>query len=365
MTTSLQQPQAPAPLRALIDSDYGKATIGVCTAVCESPALVSAVQTVLAAGTIAKSQLPGSIEKSLDEKLFVAYSLVDSEENINKTIDTIDSTITGKISEAKSNIVRVKSQTQLTIDATVQTTKTGVSKSLVALDHNKHVNTFVKVLEPALEAVVDYILPAEHEEEEDERGVKKLKKEEYDELNKLMKQDKGDADKSILEIVQDADANGSFALKKTLRLSDKVIQRFKNKFTSNSNKVRAFGNETKQAFTWGVVTLQILLHQITEFGLKGEGKQLQQLKGKVYDTVSTTYHRIGDFSEVQLDAYGPVVAPMVAPVVTPVAPFVLGVISKLAGVFGAEEIVGDLQQHPMWLKMIKYAEDKEDRKSVV
>jgi len=231
MTTVLQQPAAPthvAPLRNLINSKYGQSAIQACntiwTTASGSSALVSGVQTVIAAGVLAKHQLPTNLEKSIDEQLSTAYRFVDSEESLNKTIDTIDTTIDEKLVEAKSRIgttiggatdqlnqaktqlTETKDTAVLTITETVQTAKTKVTETVrtaktqleskvTEFDQNETVNRVVDYVvsyEPAVLTVVNYVLPEEETKEEFEDA---------------------------------SDTNEEFALKKTLRLTGNVTLR--------------------------------------------------------------------------------------------------------------------------------------------
>jgi len=91
MTVSTHQQQQSgdhAPLRSLIESDYGKATIGACAQVYDSPI----GELFWSAADYGKRQLPNSIERALHEKLNTVLSFVGGEE-ISKTIDTIDHAI--------------------------------------------------------------------------------------------------------------------------------------------------------------------------------------------------------------------------------------------------------------------------------
>jgi len=223
MTAVLQQPAAPtqvAPLRSLIDSKYGQATYSIAntiwTAASGSPALAQTVKSVIAAGILAKNKLPAAMERSIDEKLTTAYSLVDSEENFNKTIDQLDTTfdekleevktrIEGTIGGAKAQLNDTKATINNKLNETVNTAKTQVTESLAAVDQNEHVNRvvdFVCTLEPTVLTVVNYVLP------EDETENSKEMEEEED--------------------FEDASEDGKpeeYALKKTMRLTGNVTKR--------------------------------------------------------------------------------------------------------------------------------------------
>merc|ERR1719183_92481 len=170
MATTLQQAPPVTPCRALkqgidlaIDSDVGQATLQamnpVVHNVCESPVMVSAVQSVLAAGQLAKQQLLGVDEQQLfDESVEALLESISSSERLNATIDGADDFIDGKITEAKTKISETQqavtekisetqqavtekiSETKATISTTINGAQTSLSAALVAADQSKPVN---------------------------------------------------------------------------------------------------------------------------------------------------------------------------------------------------------------------------------
>merc|ERR1719456_407522 len=138
MTTTLQQAPPVTPCRVLkqgidlaMDSDVGQATLQavnpVVHKVCESPVMVSAVQSVLAAGQLAKQQLLGVDEQQLfDESVEALLESISSSERLNATIDGADHFIDGTITEAKTKI----SETQQAMTEKISETQQAMTEKI-------------------------------------------------------------------------------------------------------------------------------------------------------------------------------------------------------------------------------------------
>lgn len=122
MTATSQQtaPQV-SPLRNLkqhmvdaSETEYGRAAVKACNTVRENATVISAMESILAAGKLAKSQLPTEMEKSLDARLEQAYATVESEENLNETLAVADQFIGCTITEAKTKITEATEKITLT-----------------------------------------------------------------------------------------------------------------------------------------------------------------------------------------------------------------------------------------------------------
>jgi len=444
MTTILQQqpamlpPQQVAPLRSLVNSQYGQATIQACstvwTAASGSPYIVNGVQSVIAAGVMAKKHLPESMERSIDENLSTACSLIEKE-NLDKTIDQIDHIVDEKLVEARTKITNVAdhtkssfgssvdgaktkinhateraknaigdAQTQLhsTINETVLTARTEitnrVTESLVAVDQNKHVNSVVSALEPAVLSVVNFVLP----EDAEGQGQGKAVQEEENPVENPKRE---------------------YALKKTLRLTDEVQQRvskavqkrwlaaslqldanvnhitartdevqgliasngvdliaYSEAFNSNCTQVKDTIYDTYVVSTERVdalakaarvsvvdlTSMEGVMDNLDLAAILAKGKEcahkVSENVGEVVKPAGAFAHeqlsKLGALGVVQLDRYGPILAPLIAPALRPVAPVMIRVTSKIAIIFGVNVDEEKLRQHPLVHKLSLFAQGK-------
>jgi len=244
------------------------------------------------------------------------------------------------------------------------------------------------MLEPAVDSVVDYVLPEEEGDEVEEaeqelrkhglghHGGKKGKK-----GGKVKKAATNQPQtKGLLELVAGADKNDEFVVKKAMRLTSKVTRRVRRRCLDNTAVQRVMATEQ---YKYLVATLQIgILHRLAneyaamrkvianknaEFVVYSKAQYHTHLqapidtaKGRVLGTYTLFTSRLVDFGTGQVDKYAPTVAPIVAPFITPVAPYVVSVATTIAGMFGFgtmfEKQLCDAQKHPTWRKVLKYTE---------
>jgi hypothetical protein len=356
------------------------------------------------------------MEKTIDQHITAALSLVDSEENFNKTIDTIDTQISTVTGQAKNSIDTQLNQAKTSIDTQLNQAKNQIGTSLDAVDRNERVNQVVNMLDAGVLTVVDYVLPDDAEA-----------------TSKTADSDEGFEDAT--DGTEDGDQAQQQALKKTLQLTDKVSKRVSKQVRKRWQKLLADNDAARQSLqkrsdevvkmlSDNGVDLIAYSASLTENAKELRGTvqnayvvQVEKIDGilrsipplaeipaAVGTAVPVTLPGLSgisvDFSALELDldfaalralplqplaslravpatvsrgfekgrrgvverlgaavdAYGPVVAPVLVPAVAPLGPLVVRVTSTLALVCGVELDAAQLQSHPIVLKMLLLAE---------
>lgn len=224
------------PLRSLMDSSYGQSAINLGTAVYQagsaSPSLVAAVQSVVAAGLMAKAHLPPAI----DEKLDLAIAQLENV-TVDEAVSQIDHALDEQYGGAKSKLTKVadtaknvadtakatidaqietaKGQIEQSVESAKETVSTKMTESLSAIDRNQQVNQVVTLLEPQVMSVVDFVLP---------------------ENNPSAKDASDDEDTKILDLQPEQ------ALKTTLRLGKHVSKRIQKRWIEASRTISSLSS---------------------------------------------------------------------------------------------------------------------------
>jgi len=308
-----------APLRSVVDSKYGKATI---EAVRSSPAVARIVVPVLAAAEYGKHQLPNSMETALNEKLAAAYSCVDTEESLNKTIDVIDSAIDENFTKAKATIDSTIGSAQLQLDETRTnvTNKMNEAKNKAKLQFDKVLLQLTVHTEKAKAKIDSTIGNAKTQINETRSAV-------TSKLNETMvgaKQQFEQAKTKIDGTIGDAKTQITDASSSTTKKIKDQFAKVLAQLTAQTAAIRSMMQDT---FTYFV---------------------------EKYDPMFTS------FAVSVIDKFGPVFAPIIAPIATPIAPYALSATNKVAAACGAEVMfekqLCDAQKHPVWLKVLQCSE---------
>jgi len=245
MTTALQQAAPPLtyepiqPLRSLIDSSYGQSAIAMGNKVYQagsaSPSLVAAVQSVIAAGLMAKAHLPPAIDEKLNSAIAQLENVTVDEaiSQIDHTLDeqydgaktkltnvaeTAKATIDTQLNQAKQSVETVKGKFEQSVETAKEQVSNKMTESLTAIDRNQQVNQVVTLLEPAVLSVVDYVLPEDEADTEDNSK---------------------DEDTKILDLQPEQ------ALKTTLRLGKNVSKRLQKRWVAAALQISSLSSRVE------------------------------------------------------------------------------------------------------------------------
>ena len=393
MTTMLQQAPRPAPvqpLRKLIDSKYGKATIQayqtVWTAASGSPALVSGLQSILAAGIMAKHQLPTSYESKVDETLASAIEKIENFP-VEKTIEQIDTSIDENITMAKTKLHDVAEQTNARIvttktsidDAKTQVTETidsattkvtatvgnaqtkvtetignaktqlteTVGKQLNDLDQNKTVNNVVDAwVEPAVRTVVDYVLP---EEEEFEDAVSGEETDEKDEAPVKVH-------KKALRLTKNVQNRVSKTIQKRWLTTSSQLENIsarteevRHLIMNNGVDLIAYSKNLKGNLYGNVCNISKTVTENEFVAMSKEG--ISSGVSNVGTCAQLQLQRLQELSCLQLER----IAPSISPFVSPMEPYVVAFTSRVGIVLGVDLDAQTLRKNDFFRKLFAYA----------
>jgi len=394
MTTMLQQAPRPAPvqpLRKLIDSKYGKATIQayqtVWTAASGSPALVSGLQSILAAGIMAKHQLPTSYESKLDETFASAIEKIENFP-VEKTIEQIDTSIDENITMAKTKLHDVAEQTNARIvttktsidDAKTQVTETidsattkvtatvgnaqtkvtetignaktqlteTVGKQLNDLDQNKTVNNVVDAwVEPAVRTVVDYVLPEEEEFEDAVSG-----EEETDEKDEAPVK----VHKKALRLTKNVQNRVSKTIQKRWLTTSSQLENIsarteevRHLIMNNGVDLIAYSKNLKGNLYGNVCNISKTVTENEFVAMSKEG--ISSGVSNVGTCAQLQLQRLQELSCLQLER----IAPSISPFVSPMEPYVVAFTSRVGIVLGVDLDAQTLRKNDFFRKLFAHA----------
>jgi len=365
------------------------------------------LQTLLAAGKMAKGQLPTSYETKFDETLATAIEKIETFP-VEKTIERIDTNIDEKIVEAKIQVTSVVEQTKTTIE----TTKTTIDGTIV--DAKKQITTSIDDAKAQITTSIDGAKTQVTETVETAKTqLNETVQTAKTQLNEKVQNAKTEVTSRVSETLTAVDQNPtvnkvvdaiepavraaveyvlpedeevfedarsddedattdekSFAIKKTLRLTKSVQNRvsktLQKRWVAASSQIEKINTRTDEVRTLIVDNgVDLIAYSKT-------------LKGNLYDNVSTIsktiisnptaekivaeskkraedasafahnqIHRLGELSTVQLDR----IAPTISPYMAPTTPYIVRLSSTIGVIFGVDIDEATLRQHDWFNKI--------------